>query len=182
MNQLPNNGFNRRKFLARTAKAGLSIATAAAVSYWAYDRQGPGPSDEADLSAGLADFSVPDQPGRTMSIVKGDNRKQTVRKAIDLLGGIGRFVKKGETVAIKPNVAFALAPMLGATAQPELVAEVVELCRPCKLFYAERYRQGCEPGWGKNCASKEASFRTDNRCRHKTDKKLSCFLQAVRAG
>jgi len=128
MNQLPNNGFNRRKFLARTAKAGLSIATAAAVSYWAYDRQGPGPSDEADQSAGLADFSVPDQPGRTMSIVKGDNRKQTVRKAIDLLGGIGRFVKKGETVAIKPNVAFALAPMLGATAQPELVAEVVELC------------------------------------------------------
>jgi len=32
-------------------------------------------------------------------------------------------------VAIKPNVAFASPPMLGATARPELVAEVVRLCR-----------------------------------------------------
>jgi len=63
-----------------------------------------------------------------MSIVKGSDRVKTVDKAIELLGGIERFVNPGETVAIKPNVAFASPPMLGATARPELVAEVVRLC------------------------------------------------------
>ncbi|GAI09087.1 unnamed protein product, partial [marine sediment metagenome] len=66
--------------------------------------------------------------GQTMSIVKGTDRKATVNKAIELLGGMKIFVKRDETIAIKPNVAFASSPMLGATTHPELVAEVVRLC------------------------------------------------------
>jgi len=73
-------------------------------------------------------FSVPAIAGKTMSIVRGPDRVKTVNKAIELLGGIERFVKPGETVAIKPNVAFARPPMLGATAHPELVAAVARLC------------------------------------------------------
>ncbi len=118
----------RREFLRWAGKAGISIAAASTVSYLLYDATGPQPHRPADDLVTLPDFSVKQQPGRTMSIVKGSDRVKTVDKAIELLGGIERFVKPGETVAIKPNVAFASPPMLGATANPQLVAEVVRLC------------------------------------------------------
>jgi len=119
----------RREFLTRAGKAGFSIAAAGAVSYLLYDGTDPGPGLGTEELVTLPDFSVPRQAGRTMSIVKGSDRVKTVDKAIELLGGIERFIKPGETVAIKPNVAFASPPILGATARPELVAEVVKLCR-----------------------------------------------------
>jgi len=119
----------RRQFLTRAGKAGISIAAAGTGSWLLYDSRGPsGKPVTTDQLVTLPDFSVPTVSGQTMSIVQGSDRKQTVTKAIELLGGIERFVKEGETVAIKPNVAFASPPMLGATAQPELVAQVVTLC------------------------------------------------------
>ncbi len=118
----------RRQFLARAGKAGVSIAAAGLISYQLYDRYGPTTGIDAESLVTLPDFRVPDKLGQTMSIVKGPDRKATLNKAIELLGGIERFVGQGETIAIKPNVAFASSPMLGATAHPELVAEVVRLC------------------------------------------------------
>ncbi|MHC4574409.1 MAG: DUF362 domain-containing protein [Planctomycetota bacterium] len=118
----------RRQFLARAAKAGIAIAAAGAASYLLYDPTGPKPGIDTEQLVTLPDFSVPPAVGRTMSIVTGGDRVRTVDKAIEMLGGIERFVKPGETIAIKPNVAFASPPMLGATTNPELVAEVVRLC------------------------------------------------------
>ncbi|MHC4706276.1 MAG: DUF362 domain-containing protein [Planctomycetota bacterium] len=114
--------------MARLAKAGASIGAAGVVSYLLYDGTGPRPGTEPAKLVTLPDFSVPQEPGRTMSVVTGADRVKTVDKAIELLGGIERFVKPGETVAIKPNVAFASPPILGATTNPELVAQVVRLC------------------------------------------------------
>ncbi|MHC4666505.1 MAG: DUF362 domain-containing protein [Planctomycetota bacterium] len=118
----------RREFLSRASKAGISIAAAGTVSYLLYDRKGPKPISEVQQLVTLPRFSVPARIGQTMSIVTGADRIRTVDKAIELLGGMQRFVKSGETVAIKPNVAFASPPMLGATTNPELVAELVRLC------------------------------------------------------
>ncbi len=118
----------RRQFLARAGKAGVSIAAAGLISYLLYDKYGPATGVDAQSLVTLPDFRVPDKLGQTISIIEGSDRKATVNKAIESLGGIERFVKQGETVAIKPNVAFASSPMLGATAHPELVAEVVRLC------------------------------------------------------
>ena len=118
----------RRQFLVRAGKAGASIAAASLISYRLYDRYGPKTGIDAGTLVNLPDFRVPDKLGQTMSIVKGHDRKATLNKAIELLGGIERFVKQGETVAIKPNVAFASSPMLGATAHPELVSQAVRLC------------------------------------------------------
>ena len=57
----------------------------------------------------------------------GDGARLT-REAVKALGGMKRFVKPGETVLVKPNVAFDRSPMLGATTSPEVAAEVVRLC------------------------------------------------------
>ena len=130
MTEQNDKNLGRRELLGRAGKAGISIAAAGVISWRLYDRQGPKIGVDAESLVTLPDFSVPDKAGRTISIVKGSDRVKTVNKAIESLGGIGRFVKPGETVAIKPNVAFASPPMLGATAHPELVAEVVRLC--CK--------------------------------------------------
>jgi hypothetical protein len=100
----------RRQFLSRAGKAGISIAAAGAASYLLYDRAGPKPDVSTQKLVTLPDFSVPAEASQTMSIVTGADRPKTVGKAIELLGGIGRFVKPGETVAIKPNVAFASPP------------------------------------------------------------------------
>jgi len=162
MNKESDNKLGRREFLTRAGKAGISIAAAGSASYLLYDSKGPGASVEAEELVTLPNFSVPHRDGQTMSIVRGADRVETVDKAIELLGGIERFVKAGEVVAIKPNVAFASPPMLGATARPELVAEVVRLC----------YRGGAKQvvvadnpindpaSCFKSCTSKESSIQT----------------------
>jgi uncharacterized protein (DUF362 family) len=128
MTEQNNRELSRRQFLSRAAKAGVSIAAAGAISYALYDPEGPTPGVSAEDLVTLPDFSIPPEEGRTISIVTGSDRTKAVGRAIELLGGMGRFVRKGQTVAIKPNVAFASPPMLGATANPGLVAEVVRLC------------------------------------------------------
>jgi uncharacterized protein (DUF362 family) len=124
-----DKNLGRRQFLTRAGKAGISIAAAGTVSWLLYDSKGPsGKPVTTDQLVTFPDFSVTHKAGDTISIVEGSERIKTVEKAIEMLGGIERFVKQGETVAIKPNVAFASPPMLGATAHPELVAQVVTLC------------------------------------------------------
>jgi len=125
--QQNNNQFGRRRFLARAAKAAACAAAAGAVAYSLYDRRGPQAGAEKDIVT-LPDFLVAHKDSQVISIVTGSDRKKTINKAIELLGGIERFVKTGDVVAIKPNAAFATPPFLGATTHPDLVAEIVRLC------------------------------------------------------
>lgn len=126
MTESQNDKQTRREFLTRLAKAGVSIAAAGVVSSALYDHHGP--SDTQQGVTEFPDFSLTPEHGRTISIVHGPDRSKTVRKAIELLGGIERFVKADDVVAVKPNVAFASPAMLGATTHPDLIAEVVKLC------------------------------------------------------
>lgn len=118
----------RREFVLRTVKAGVSVAAAAGISYLLYDGTGPTLESFKKESVALSDFSITPIDGQVISIVEGADRVETVRKAIDLLGGIERFIKPGEKVLIKPNAAFARSAGIGATTNPELLGEVVRLC------------------------------------------------------
>ena len=128
MNQNQDKNFSRRQFISRMTKAGISIAAVGVAAKYLYDREGPIPGVKDEELVTLPDFSIPVREGQVISIVKGADRVKNADKAIELLGGIERFVNQGETVVIKPNIAFATAPILGATARPDLVAEVVRLC------------------------------------------------------
>jgi uncharacterized protein (DUF362 family) len=61
-------------------------------------------------------------------VAEKDKPAELVRKAIKALGGMSRFVKKGNRVLIKPNIAFARSPEGAANTNPEVVAELVQLC------------------------------------------------------
>jgi uncharacterized protein (DUF362 family) len=51
-----------------------------------------------------------------------------VKAALDTMGGVSHFIKRGDVVVIKPNVAFDKNPDLAATTQPDTVAAVTRLC------------------------------------------------------
>ena len=68
------------------------------------------------------------QQQQPVVVAEKDKPAELVRKAIKALGGMGRFVKKGNRVLIKPNIAFARPPEGAANTNPEVVAELIQLC------------------------------------------------------
>ena len=60
--------------------------------------------------------------------VMGGEPEALFRRAIQEMGGIGRFVKKGQRVVVKPNIGWDKTPELAANTNPQLVAEIVRQC------------------------------------------------------
>ncbi|MBN1823247.1 MAG: DUF362 domain-containing protein [Endomicrobiales bacterium] len=54
---------------------------------------------------------------------------EAVRKAVELIGGIGKFVKKGEKILVKPNLLSARQPERHVTTHPEIVRAIVRLIK-----------------------------------------------------
>lgn len=52
-----------------------------------------------------------------------------VRAAVEALGGMGRFVKPGQFVVIKPNFTWGNPPENASDTSPEVLGTVVELCK-----------------------------------------------------
>jgi uncharacterized protein (DUF362 family) len=128
MNPDPNSsGLNRRQFLDRLAKAGISITAACAAGFWFHDSKGPTLSKNDQSNLILPDFSI-DALGQKMSIVRGEDRVATLRMALKSLGGIEAFIKKGDRVLLKVNAAFASPAMLSATTHPAIITEMTQLC------------------------------------------------------
>jgi uncharacterized protein (DUF362 family) len=63
-----------------------------------------------------------------MAVVQGGDPAQLARRAIEELGGIRRFVSRGDVVAIKPNIAWDRTVEQAANTNPLVVAEVCRLC------------------------------------------------------
>ncbi len=122
-----NKNFDRREFMSRCGKAGAVIGVSSVGAYLLLDKKGPTGQIE-HVSAGLPDYSVPKVQGKTIAAVKSPDRTLAIEKALDLLGGIERFVKEGDVVLIKPNIAFASAPVLGATTNPQTLSKLIQLC------------------------------------------------------
>jgi len=83
-------------------------------------------------AVGLGQVALGQKAGRQQQpvvvVAEKDKPAELVRKAIKALGGMGRFVRKGNRVLIKPNIAFARPPEGAANTNPEVVAELVQLC------------------------------------------------------
>lgn len=60
--------------------------------------------------------------------VRDGRRAAMLEKAMAELGGMEAFVKKGQTVVIKPNISFDAPPEHGSNTHPELLRRVVTLC------------------------------------------------------
>jgi uncharacterized protein (DUF362 family) len=86
----------------------------------------------AALSAGLTTGLI--RPGRSLAagpevaVVRG-GPAEAVRAAVDLMGGMGRFVQKNDKVVIKPNMSFPTGPERASNTHPVVVSTLAAMCR-----------------------------------------------------
>lgn len=63
-----------------------------------------------------------------MAIIEGEDPSQLARAAVQELGGMNRFVSRGDVVLVKPNIGWDRTPEQAANTNPEVVSEVVREC------------------------------------------------------
>ena len=67
-------------------------------------------------------------PGPDLAFVQGDSPAKITKEAVSVLGGMTRFVAKGDVVMIKPNIGWDRTPEMAACTNPEVVKALVEMC------------------------------------------------------
>jgi len=63
-----------------------------------------------------------------LAVAKSKKADDAVKKALEALGGIQKFVKPKQTVILKPNVSFPNPAQWATTTNPQVVAAVASLC------------------------------------------------------
>jgi uncharacterized protein (DUF362 family) len=105
---------DRRDFLKKGIGAGLLAGASAAL---------PGGYDKL-----FAAFNKLAPPSYDLVAVKGGEPDVMFNKAISSLGGMKSFVKKGQTVVIKPNIGWDVSPEKAGNTNPLLVAQIIKHC------------------------------------------------------
>jgi uncharacterized protein (DUF362 family) len=110
---------DRRKFLKLAAVTGAGLSVPGAV---------------ARLTEAAAQASRPD-----LVVAQGASPEKLVYAAIEAMGGIGKFISRGDIVVIKPNIGWDRTPEQAGNTNPEVVAAMVKLCfeagaRKVKVF------------------------------------------------
>ncbi|MFH1278081.1 MAG: DUF362 domain-containing protein [Candidatus Eisenbacteria bacterium] len=108
----------RREFLRTAAALGGGVALAPYAS-WAAE-------DGAAANPGMSIIRWGGDPVEDPGVDAMAER--LTRRALGDLGGMGRFVGRGDVVWIKPNIGWNRAPELGATTNPGVVAALVKMC------------------------------------------------------
>lgn len=101
----------RRDFFKTSVSA--SLAAGAAISMGGYEKLWTNSSVAAKYD---------------MVAVMGGSPDAMFDLGIQEFGGIGSFVKKGQKVLIKPNIAWDVIPELGGNTNPLLVKRIIEHC------------------------------------------------------
>jgi uncharacterized protein (DUF362 family) len=63
-----------------------------------------------------------------LAMIQGDSPAQITKEAVTAIGGIKRFIAKGDVVIVKPNIGWDRTPEQAACTNPEVVKALVELC------------------------------------------------------
>lgn len=98
----------RRRFLGLAAAAGIGAALPLTLKTGQEIAEGTGTPD--------------------LAVARGASPSEITKAAIDALGGIGKFISRGDIVVVKPNIAWDRTPEQAANTNPEVVATVVKLC------------------------------------------------------
>jgi uncharacterized protein (DUF362 family) len=123
-------GMTRREAMLQLLRVGGVAAGAAGAAFWLSERSTrpvPAQAQKARrdhrIAAGSQDLALP-----VMTVIQGGEPHALVDKALENLGGIGRFVSRQDVVVIKPNIAWDRTPEQAANTNPDAVAAVVRQC------------------------------------------------------
>jgi uncharacterized protein (DUF362 family) len=111
-------GMDRRGFLKLAAMSGIGLSLTG--------------------TEGLVPFARADEK-IDLAVAHGASPAMITRAAVDAMGGMRRFISRGDVVVIKPNMGWDRLPEQAANTNPEVVAAVVKLCfeagaRKVKVF------------------------------------------------
>ena len=132
---------SRREALTRLGTMAGVLGAAAVVGRAAWDKGG---FDVVQSSAArqVRDYRVKERDGehaefaiaRAPGKERGDDSpeptatpEQLVRRAVDAMGGMSRFVARGDVVVVKPNIGWDRMPIHAANTNPDVVGAVVKL-------------------------------------------------------
>jgi uncharacterized protein (DUF362 family) len=80
------------------------------------------------LEAAITNNQIMVESAPDMVAVMGGEPAQMLDRALQELGGIEKYVKKGQSVVIKPNIGWDKKPELAATTNPQLVEALIKQC------------------------------------------------------
>lgn len=112
----------------RLASAGAVVGGAGLVTALRHDRGGFGLLEHQGERQ-VRSFEVGGDAARPVLAIAKSSKdpSELTRRAIDALGGMSRFVSRGDVVAVKPNIGWDRMPVHAANTNPRVVAEVVRL-------------------------------------------------------
>jgi uncharacterized protein (DUF362 family) len=100
----------RRDFIKTTAAVGVAALT--------FDK----------LQAAVTKSQMMVETAPDMVAVMGGEPAQMLERALQEMGGIEQYVKRGQSVVIKPNIGWDKKPELGANTNPDLVSALIKQC------------------------------------------------------
>jgi len=123
----------RREMLKRAGATAGVLAGSALVGRVVYDRGGFGAAT-ATGARQVRDYRLKEgsRDLAELAIAKAKDGEpssadQLVRRAVEAMGGIKRFVSRGDIVVIKPNIGWDRMPIHAANTNPDVVGAVVQL-------------------------------------------------------
>lgn len=124
---------SRREMLKRVGMTAGVLAGSAALSRLVWDRGGFGAAQAQGVRQ-VRDYRLADRAPEhaELAIAKGKegeafSAETLVRRAVDAMGGMKRFVSRGDVVVVKPNIGWDRMPIHAANTNPNVVGAVVQL-------------------------------------------------------
>jgi uncharacterized protein (DUF362 family) len=123
--ETPN--LSRRDALIKLLRVAGASAGAAGLGVWLNDH-GFRPEPAVAITAKRGHTVAADPQFPDLAVITGDDPAQLARQALEELGGIRRFVARGDVVLVKPNIGWDRTPEQAADTNPDVVAEIVRQC------------------------------------------------------
>jgi len=80
------------------------------------------------MKGGMEVFAQTASGAADLVAVMGGEPEAMFKRAIEEMGGIGKFVKRGQKIVVKPNIGWDKTPELAANTNPQLIKEIVSQC------------------------------------------------------
>lgn len=135
---------SRRDLIVRVGKGSLVLGATGLITRSVWDRGGFGAAENVGIRQSR-DYRIADRESQFAQLAVARSKvydendpmpeeerenvsaDTLVVRAIDAMGGMKRFVSRGDVVVVKPNIGWDRGPIHAANTNPEVVAAVIKL-------------------------------------------------------
>ena len=123
---------DRRDFLKTLAAAGALVSV-----------KSTGMMDVMASTLPAAD-AVPASDNADLAAVMNGEPADMLAAAMKELGGIERFIKKGDKIVIKPNIGWDRTPELAGNTNPDLITALIKMCQDAGAAEIKVFDHTCD--------------------------------------